>query len=182
MPRSPFTILPSKEGRETILDRGTNGSSIEVERFGDSEQAGDVKGEGENSMGYPILFTCLLMTITAATADFLDANFGRERGAGTASTAVDGPPRPTREPLVRAVDLSIGESQTVTLADGKTATVKLLAVDERRDPIRSAVREAKVKVEVNGEAVTLVLGQLPVAGHGGRRPARLPDHRGLPLQ
>ena len=53
-----------------------------------------------------------------------------------------GTPRPTREPLVRAVDLAVGESQSVALADGKTATVKLLGVDEARDPIRSAVREA----------------------------------------
>jgi len=31
-----------------ILDRGKNGLSVEVERFDASEQAGDVKGEGEN--------------------------------------------------------------------------------------------------------------------------------------
>jgi murein DD-endopeptidase MepM/ murein hydrolase activator NlpD len=128
-------------------------------------------------MGYPILLACLLMTITAK-ADFLDANVGRERGAGTASTAIDGPPRPTREPLVKAVDLLIGESRTVTLAGGNTATVKLLAVDERRDPFRSAVREAKVKVEVNGETVTLASGnyQLPVAA--GRVQLDCPITRG----
>ncbi len=46
--RSRLSILPSIEGRETILDRGTNGLSVEVHRFGASEQAGDVKDEGEN--------------------------------------------------------------------------------------------------------------------------------------
>ena len=129
-------------------------------------------------MGHTILHTCLLMTITAATADSLDANLGRERGAGTASTAVAGPPRPTREPLVKAVDLSIGESRTVALAGGNTATVKLLAVDERRDPVRSAVREATVRVEVNGETVTLASGNclLPVAA--GRVQLDCPITRG----
>ena len=41
-------------------------------------------------------------------------------------------------------------------------------MDERRDPIRSAVREAMVKVEVNGAPVTLSSGnyQLPVAAGG----------------
>ena len=66
----------------------------------------------------------------------------------------------------------------ITLAGGNTATVKLLAVDERRDPFRSAVREAKVKVEVNGETVTLVSGnyQLPVAA--GRVQLDCPITRG----
>jgi murein DD-endopeptidase MepM/ murein hydrolase activator NlpD/dienelactone hydrolase len=92
----------------------------------------------------------------------------RGLGAGSALTVKDGPPRPSRVPLVRAVDLSVGESQSVALADGKKATVKLLGVVERRDPIRSAVREATVKVEVNGAAVALSTGnyQLPTSAGG----------------
>ena len=44
----------------------------------------------------------------------------------------------------------IGESAQIKLADGSTANVKLLDVQEKRDSMAKAVREAKVKVEVNG--------------------------------
>ena len=67
----------------------------------------------------------------------------------------DGPPSPTRSPRVRVVDLDVGESAEVELCDGSKARVKLLAVEETRDPIRSAVRKAQAKVEVNGQAVEL---------------------------
>jgi cephalosporin-C deacetylase-like acetyl esterase len=81
-----------------------------------------------------------------------------------------GPVRPTRVPLVRTSDLAIGESQSVELSNGKPATVKLISVDERRDPIRDAVREAKVTVEVNGRTLTLSSGNynlpITVAGTG----------------
>lgn len=59
------------------------------------------------------------------------------------------------EPLVRVVDLNIGESAEVELADGSTASVKLLELEESRDPLRDAVRQANVSVEVNGETITL---------------------------
>jgi murein DD-endopeptidase MepM/ murein hydrolase activator NlpD len=65
-------------------------------------------------------------------------------------------PAPTLRPLVRVVDLNIGESQTVELADGKRATVKLLALHETRDNLRHAVRRAEVRVAVNGQEVPLV--------------------------
>jgi murein DD-endopeptidase MepM/ murein hydrolase activator NlpD len=66
-----------------------------------------------------------------------------------------GPPAPTRQPLVRVVDLDLGESQSIELSDGTTARVKLLALDQDRDPIRDAVRRAVVKVEVHGQPVEL---------------------------
>ena len=66
------------------------------------------------------------------------------QGARGNLTLRAGLPRQTRQPLLRALDLAVGETQTVTLGGGKSATVKLIAVDERRDPIRLAVREAKV--------------------------------------
>ncbi|OGG55515.1 MAG: hypothetical protein A3F84_29715 [Candidatus Handelsmanbacteria bacterium RIFCSPLOWO2_12_FULL_64_10] len=56
--------------------------------------------------------------------------------------------RPTRTPLVRSVDLDIGESQEVELCDGKKATVRLLGVEETRDEVLSAVFAARVTVEV----------------------------------
>src|SRR5262245_53051552 len=75
------------------------------------------------------------------------------------------PPQPTRTPLLRAVDLDIGESQWVELSDGTSVQIKLLALDERRDPIRDAVRAARVKVEVNNEVVelTAAMYRLPTA-------------------
>lgn len=65
-------------------------------------------------------------------------------------------PEATRTPLVRVVDLEVGESQTVELCDGASARVTLLGLEEIRDSISEAVRVAKVKVEVNGETITLV--------------------------
>lgn len=59
------------------------------------------------------------------------------------------PSKPTRKPLSRTVDLNIGESQQVTLSDGTKATVQLRGVEEIRDNVCDAVREARVSVEVN---------------------------------
>ena len=42
------------------------------------------------------------------------------------------------EALVRVIDLNVGESQSVRLCDGKEVSVKLLDLQERRDPIRQA--------------------------------------------
>jgi murein DD-endopeptidase MepM/ murein hydrolase activator NlpD len=58
--------------------------------------------------------------------------------------------------LVRVVDLDVGESQRVQLCDGQQAMVKLLKLNETRDPVRQAVRRAEVTVEVNGNKVMLV--------------------------
>jgi len=60
------------------------------------------------------------------------------------------------EPLVRVVDLSVGETSTLTLCDGTTATVKLVSLQEKRDDVCFAVRQAKVQVVVNGIPATLV--------------------------
>ena len=66
------------------------------------------------------------------------------------SSAFAQPPLPTETPLVRVADLSLGETQTVSLCDGSQAQVKLLELREERDAIRDAVRKAEVRVEVNG--------------------------------
>ena len=65
------------------------------------------------------------------------------------------PAAPVRVPLVRVVDLDVGERRSVELADGTTADVKLIAVDEVRDSIRDAVRRAQVKLELNGRPIEL---------------------------
>lgn len=78
------------------------------------------------------------------------------------------PPQPTRTPIVRVVDLDIGETQNVTLADGSAARVKLLDVQHTRDALRDAVRIARVKVAVNGKPATLTSANynLPVTVGG----------------
>ena len=60
-------------------------------------------------------------------------------------------PKPSLDPTLRSFDLMIGESTEAKLADGSTAKVKLLKLDESVDSMAKAVREAKVLVEVNGE-------------------------------
>lgn len=63
---------------------------------------------------------------------------------------------PQWSPIVRVIDLNVGDSQTVRLHDGKDVTVKLVGLHERRDPIRDAVREARVQLIVDGEPIELV--------------------------
>lgn len=75
---------------------------------------------------------------------------------GSARHSIAQPPKATRTPLVRVVDLDVGESLEVELCNGKNATVKLLDLEERKDTVCEAVREARAKVEVNGQVVTLV--------------------------
>ncbi|PYI79703.1 MAG: hypothetical protein DME26_22955, partial [Verrucomicrobia bacterium] len=53
------------------------------------------------------------------------------------------------QPLFRTVDLNIGETQEVKVSDGTTTKVKLLDVMELRDSVRSAIRRARVKIEIN---------------------------------
>jgi murein DD-endopeptidase MepM/ murein hydrolase activator NlpD len=73
-------------------------------------------------------------------------------------------PAPTLPSPFVAVDLAIGESQTVTLANGEQVTVKLVDVQDVRDTLRGAVRKSAVKVEVAGQPLTLGSGtyHLPV--------------------
>ena len=54
-----------------------------------------------------------------------------------------------------AVDLKVGQQAAVRLSDGKMATVKLLKLEEKRDSLRNAIRQAEVTVEVAGHQVTL---------------------------
>jgi hypothetical protein len=77
-------------------------------------------------------------------------------------------PEPTMTPLVRVVDLNVGDSSQVELCDGTGRMVKLTALKEYRDAVRNAVRKAHVTIEVDGETVDLISAtyQLPktVAG------------------
>ena len=72
--------------------------------------------------------------------------------------------QPPRTPIVRVVDLNLGETQKIKLADGREVSVKLLDLVEKRDSVRSAVRHAEVTVEIDGKPVRLgsAMYQLPV--------------------
>ena len=74
-------------------------------------------------------------------------------------------------PLVRAVDLEVDETQEIELADRTRARVKLLSVDETRDALRDAVRQARVKIELNGQSLVLTSAtyHLPVKFRAGHR-------------
>ncbi|EDL57179.1 PKD domain-containing protein [Gimesia maris] len=72
--------------------------------------------------------------------------------------AADSDTDPEFAPIVRVVDLNVGESATVTLSNGEQVQVKLLDLKETRDPIRQAVRSAIVTVEVDGETIELESG------------------------
>jgi len=63
--------------------------------------------------------------------------------------------KPAMEPLLRVVDLRVGQEATVELCDGSQARVKLLDLVEKRDSLRNAVRRGVVTVEVNGHEATL---------------------------
>jgi murein DD-endopeptidase MepM/ murein hydrolase activator NlpD len=65
------------------------------------------------------------------------------------------PPEPTAAPLVRVVDLNLGDSAEVELCDGTKARVKLLDLKETRDSLRDAVRNARVHVEIDGRKAWL---------------------------
>ncbi len=63
-----------------------------------------------------------------------------------------------QQPLFRAVDIDVGATEQVQFSDGKRATVKLLSISETRDKARSAIREARAEVEINGSRATLSCG------------------------
>jgi len=73
---------------------------------------------------------------------------------GAALNAADELPRIS--PLVRVVDLTLGQATNVTLSDGSQAHIKLIALAETRDDLSFAVRRAVVTVEVNGQRAELV--------------------------
>src|SRR6266704_943718 len=63
-----------------------------------------------------------------------------------------------QQPLFRVVDLDIGTTERVQLPNGMGATVKLVSINETRDKVRSAIRDARVDVEINGTRATLSCG------------------------
>lgn len=82
------------------------------------------------------------------------------------SNAADSPG--PRTALFRTVDLDLNEAQDVELADRTRVRVKLLSVNETRDALRDAVREARLHVELNGQLLVLTSAtyHLPVTFAG----------------
>lgn len=60
-------------------------------------------------------------------------------------------------PIVRFVDLNIGESQAVTLSNGKQVTVKLLDVKEERDPNAKSIWRSTAIVDIDGDKAEVVM-------------------------
>ena len=73
-----------------------------------------------------------------------------------------------QQPLFRVVDLDVGRAERVQLPSGSTATVKLLSTAETRDKVRSAIRDARAEVEINGTRAVLSCGnyRLPMSVGG----------------
>ncbi len=86
--------------------------------------------------------------------------------------------KPQIKPLVRVVDLKVGESQEVELCDGSRAMVKLLDLKEMHDDIRGAIRVAQVEVEINGKPITLNSGNYHLPVTAGRVQIDCPITRG----
>ena len=84
---------------------------------------------------------------------FLSASLLFAAGAGTIAAPARTPAR--IEPLLRVVDLNIAETQRVTLSDGSSVDVELIALDETLDDVRQAVRKAVVTVRIDGHEARL---------------------------
>jgi hypothetical protein len=69
-----------------------------------------------------------------------------------------------RSPLVRVVDLDVGETQELTLCNGRKVSVRLVDFTETRDSVRSAVRRADLTVQVDGKNARLgaAMYELPI--------------------
>ena len=69
-----------------------------------------------------------------------------------------------QQPLFRVIEIDVGATEHVQLSDGKHATVKLLSIGETRNKARSAIREARAEVEIQGSRAALFCGnyRLPV--------------------
>lgn len=84
------------------------------------------------------------------------------------SLAADQPKSSKERVPFQTVDLATNEETVAELSDNSKVRLRLISVEERRDPIRDAIREARVKVEVDGRPLVLTSGtyHLPVTFAG----------------
>jgi murein DD-endopeptidase MepM/ murein hydrolase activator NlpD len=73
-------------------------------------------------------------------------------------------PTPLRSTLHQTIDLDVREPASVRLSDGHRISIQVIDLHEQRDSLRSALREARATVDVDGERVELICGnyRLPV--------------------
>ena len=64
----------------------------------------------------------------------------------------------SRRPLFQTVDLDPGETAQARGTGNAVVAVRLVAVDVTTDPLRSAVRSSRVRIEVDGQPVTIGSG------------------------
>ena len=64
----------------------------------------------------------------------------------------------SRRPLFQTVDLDPGETAQALGARGKVVVVRLIEVNVTTDPLRAAVRSSRVRIEIDGQDVTLGSG------------------------
>lgn len=90
------------------------------------------------------------------------------RSTGVAGSLVFAALMAAQQPLFRTVDINVGAMHQVQLSNGKSARLKLLGISDTRDKARSAIREARAEVEINGSRATLICGnyRLPVTVGG----------------
>lgn len=108
-----------------------------------------------------LFHTSLALVVAHAAAANRPANF---RFEDHAAPPADVPIAAAEAPLFRSIDLNVGESGELILADGSRATLKVLELVEETDDVRGAVRQSRVKVAVNGTETTLrcLAYQLPI--------------------
>jgi len=74
----------------------------------------------------------------------------------------------TIDAFQRTVDMDVGDAAKVELVDGTSVVLKVVKLEETRDDLRQAVRQARVTVEVNGETALLTSANynLPISVGG----------------
>ncbi|HUP81871.1 MAG TPA: PKD domain-containing protein [Pirellula sp.] len=85
----------------------------------------------------------------------------------------------SQSPRHITVDLNVGDVAEVELADKSIAKVKVLDVQERRDTVRNAIREARVRVEINGTIATISSANYRLPIDVGNVQVDCPTTRGL---
>ncbi len=85
--------------------------------------------------------------------------------AGCTTSTPEGTPGGT---LLRTIDLWVGETERVTLSNGKSVEVSLLQVDAVADNVRGAIRRSTLELKVDGKPLTLECGnyRLPTLLNG----------------
>jgi putative heme-binding domain-containing protein len=157
-------IAPEYQPRTILLNDGRVFTGIRLRSYTKEQirdahgqtrtfERGDVESMVDSNVSFMPSGLVDLLTIRELRdlIAFLQSDAGNE-GDGQKQSAAP------QQPLVRVVDLNVGEATQLNLCNGQEVEVKLMNLVETRDPIRQAVRSAKVTVKVDGEEITLESG------------------------